>query len=107
MKYQTKTLPSGIVIENIPENNEKYRWLIKGTNILHNEGDLAVENISGKFWLQQNKYHRLDGAAIEYTNGYKSYCINTLSYKEEDYWNHPAVKEYIYLKEHPELESFL
>jgi len=60
-----------------------------------------------KFWCQHDKYHRLDGPAIEYADGDKSYYIDSLSYKEKDYWNHPKVKEYMYLKEHPELESFL
>lgn len=108
MSYQTKTLPSGIVVENRSNTFQKYRWFIKDTNIFHNEGEPVFEYKTGdKCWYQHDKLHRLDGAAIESTNGYKSYFINNLSYNEKDYWNHPKVKEYAYLKKHPELESFL
>jgi len=108
MNYETKILPSGIIIENVPARNEKYRWYIKGTDILHNEGEPFVEYKDGdKFWRQYSERHRLDGPAIEYANGYKSYYIHGMNYSEEEYWNHPKVKEYIYLKEHPELEPFV
>ena len=36
----------------------------------HNEKSPAVIcNGGAKLWLQNNKYHRLDGSAIEYSNG--------------------------------------
>lgn len=84
MNYQIKTLPSGIVIENVPNDDQKYRWYIKGTHLLHNEGK----------------------PAIEYANGAKYYCVGNVSYNEKDYWNHPNVLAFKYLKEHPELEAF-
>ena len=109
MSYETKILPSGIVIEDRPNKYEKYCWYIEGTYIIHNEDEPAIEYKNGnKCWYQHNKYHRTDGPAIEYTDGHKYYWINgDRSYEEEEYWNHPKVKEYMYLKEHPELECFI
>ena len=108
MSHQIKTLPSGIVIENVPHKYDKYCWYIKGTFFIHNEGEPAFENKNGdKYWYQHNNEHRLDGPAIEYANGSKSYCVNGVSYEEEDYWNQLKVKEYKYLKEHPELQCFI
>lgn len=108
MNYETKTLPSGIIIENIPNNDQKYRWFTKGTHCIHNEVDPAIEYKNGnKHWFQHNNEHRLDGPAIEYADGYKFYYIDGFPYKEEEYWNHPKVKEFKYLKDHPELEPFV
>lgn len=108
MIYETKTLPSGVVIENRPKADQKYRWWIKDTPMLHNEGDPAVEyKNGGKYWYQHGKCHRLDGPATEHPDGDKFYYINEISYEEEDYWNHPEVKKYLYLQEHPELEAFI
>lgn len=61
IQYETKTLPSGIVVENITDCFAKKLWLIKGTNVLHNEGGPAYESISGyKVWYNHNKRHRLE-----------------------------------------------
>lgn len=108
MKAETKTLPSGIVIENIPNLHAKYCWFIKDTNIFHNEGEPVFEYKTGdKCWYQHDKLHRLDGPAVEEANGNKFYCINGVTYIEECYWNLFQVKKYIFLKEHPELEAFI
>lgn len=110
MKFETKTLPSGIAIENIAsiKYNCKYWWIIKDTNIIHNEGEPAVEYQGGtKYWYQHHKKHRLDGPAIEWANNIKEYCIYNFPYEEEYYWKHPDVLAYQYLKEHPELEGFI
>lgn len=91
-KYETKTLPSGIVIENRPDGFEKYCWYIKGTSLYHNEGEPALEHKNGdKYWLQHHKYHRLYGPAVEYFDGSKFYHIDDVYYEEKDYWNHPDV----------------
>jgi hypothetical protein len=37
------------------------------------------------YWYQNGKYHRLDGPAIEYANGDKSYYIEGKKYTEEDF----------------------
>lgn len=105
---KTKILPSGIVIGNHPSQYQKYCWFIEGIDTLHNEGEPAIEYKDGdKCWYQHDRRHRLDGPAVEYTDGRKSYYIDGICYSEEDYWKHPKVKEYLYLKEHPELESFI
>lgn len=95
-KYETKTLPSGIVVENKLNSNQKYCWWIKDKPILHNEGEPAVEyNNGNKYWYQHGEKHRLDGPAIEYANGYEEYYINNKRFlKEEDYWKHPEVIAY-------------
>lgn len=107
MKYETKILPSGIIIENKPNSYQTYCWYIKGTWIAHNEGKPAFEDKDGdKFWYQHGKCHRLDGPAREYPNGNKyHYYINDVFYNEEEYWI--KIKEDSYLKDHPELEAFV
>lgn len=108
MNYETKTLPSGIIIENRPSGNYKYAWYIKNTWIVHNEGEPAMEYSNrNKSWYQHDKYHRLDGPAYEEANSYKRYYINDVSYEEEEYWNHPDVLAFKYLKKHPELKAFV
>ena len=108
MSYETKILPSGIIIENKPDKYQKCCWFIKDTDILHNEGEPAVEyNNDTKVWYQHDKEHRLDGPAVEYPDGGKFYYIDEIVYRESDYWNHPDVLAYRYLKEHPELEGFV
>lgn len=110
MNYETKTLPSGIVIENRPDiqSKQKYRWYIKNIYSLHNEGAPACETCHGaKLWYQYNKQHRLDGPAVEGLPYERSYHINGICYAEKDYWNHPEVLKFKYLKEHPELEAFV
>lgn len=106
---KSKILPSGIIIENKPRVDEKYHWYIKGTRVSHNEGEPAVEYIINKekIWFQHGKYHRLDGPAIECEKNHKYYYIDFTPYSKKDYWNHPRVKEYLYIKEHPELEGFV
>lgn len=107
MKFETKVLPSGITVENRPHRSEKYCWYIKGTTIIHNEGEPAINIMGTKQWCQHGKLHRLDGPVIEYANGAKYYCVGNVSYNEKDYWNHPNVLAFKYLKEHPELEAFV
>lgn len=107
MNFETKTLPSGIFIENRPRLNYKYIWYIKGTYILHNEGEPAYETINAyKSWYQNDLLHRLDGPAVEHGNDRQDYYINNFYYKEKDYWKHPDVLAFKYLQEHPELRAF-
>jgi len=43
MKYETKILPSGIIIENIPSPDFKYYYVNKEPGgLLHNEGEPAL-----------------------------------------------------------------
>ena len=46
----------------------------------------AVESSDGsKFWYQNDKLHRLDGPAIEYGDGDKSWYIKGVSYTEAEF----------------------
>ena len=57
------------------------RWYDQHFNCL-----LKIEWIEGKKeWFQGGKLHRLDGAAVEYANGDKSYFINGRGYSEEQF----------------------
>ena len=38
-----------------------------------------------KYWLLDGKYHRVDGPAIEISNGANYYWLNDKWYTEEDY----------------------
>jgi len=113
-KYEkTKTLPSGIVVINHANSKNEFDnyWVISShsgkKNILHNEGAPAIEYKDGrKYWLQYGKYHRLDGPASLHLNE-EGYWINGFCIAPTKYWEHPDVKAFKYLKEHPELESFL
>lgn len=112
-KYETKTLPSGIIIENrLIDWSPHYKsllciWYIPKTNFLHNEGAPATKHKNGdEYWLQNNLYHRLDGPAIVLTYG-EYYHINGIKYSEKNYWKHPEVLKFKYLQEHPELEAFV
>lgn len=108
MNYETKTLPSGIVIENRPASNNNYRWCIKNTHCLHNEGEPAIEYKNrSKFWHQHGKLHRLDGPAAEYADGSKCYYVDNILYLKKDYCIHPDVLSFKYLKDHPELKAFV
>lgn len=107
MSYETKTLSSGVVIENKPNELQKYCWHIKGTWIIHNEGEPAFENKDGaKYWYQHGKCHRLDGAACEH-EFIELYYIDGLSYSKTNYWKHPDVLACQYIKIHPELANFI
>jgi len=54
------------------------------------EGGLTYEvktyTSGNKIWWYNDKFHRLNGPAVECTDGYKSYYINGKSYETfEDY----------------------
>lgn len=108
MSHEIKTLPSGIVIENKPNGVQKYAWFIKGTNHYHNENEPAVEHKNGdKHWFQHDKHHRLDGPGSVDPGGFQFYWINGERFEENEYWNHPDVLAYQYIKTHPELAHFI
>ena len=49
------------------------RYYKKGTNIIHRtKGPATIWSSGSKFWLQNNKFHRLDGPAWE-SDGSKSW----------------------------------
>lgn len=57
--------------------------------------------------------YRLDGPTLEYKQESSSikhppvYVIEGHAVSSNEYWNHPDVKAYAYLKAHPELEAFV
>ena len=57
----------------VSANGTKF-YYIKGTNIYHRLDGPAVEYTNGdKIWYKEGKYHRLDGPAIEWADGSKSW----------------------------------
>jgi len=52
---------------------------------MDNESILEIDEYENKFWKNKknNEYHRLDGPAVEYTNGYKQWCINGVLHRED------------------------
>ena len=53
---------------------------------LHRIDGPAVENSNGyKAWYLNDKRHRADGPAIEYSNGYKVWYLNGIRYSEQEY----------------------
>lgn len=105
-----KILPSGTIIYNKPE---KYITCVEvwydEERRLHNEGAPAVVYKNGSYeYVNHGTYHRLDGPAIyKHNSRQSSYYIMDHYYSEEEYWQLPEVKQYAYLKEHPELEGFV
>jgi len=63
------------------------KYYLNNNGILHREGLPAIEYLSGaKRYYIHGKLHREDGPAIEGPKGYKFYCLNDISFSEEDYW---------------------
>jgi hypothetical protein len=55
-------------------------------NKLHREDGPAIEYSSGaKEWWINGKYHREDGPAYESSNGYKEWWINGVSLSEQQF----------------------
>jgi len=58
-------------------DNETIRWYKFGTTERHRLDGPAIEYSNGdKFWYQNGERHRLDGHAIEYANGSKLWYQN-------------------------------
>jgi len=68
----------------IDENgNRKWR---NSKDKLHRLDGPAIEYRDGyKSWYKNGELHRLDGPAIEYANGYKVWYIDGVKYTEEEY----------------------
>jgi len=49
---------------------------------------LKIDNEGNRFWYLNGKFHRLDGAAIEWSNGDKEWYANGLKHRD----NGPAVE---------------
>ena len=57
-------------------------------NLLHRDHDkpAVIYNSGTKEWYQNGVLHRDNGAAVEYFNGTKYWCIVEKEYSEEEYW---------------------
>ena len=44
-------------------------------------------------WFLNGKYHRVDGPAIEYANGYKCWFLNGIEYTESEFNKRMNLKE--------------
>jgi hypothetical protein len=50
------------------------------------ENGYCTEFVSGsKVWYKNNKLHRIDGPAIEWSDGGKRWYINGIKYTEEEF----------------------
>ena len=47
---------------------------------------LFVTNSGIKIWWQNDKYHRLDGPAVEWEDGIEEWFINGIETPELEYW---------------------
>ena len=81
--YREQILPDGCRIRYY-SNGNKY-WYNQNDQRHRLDGP-AVEYSNGdKDWYQNDKRHCLDGPAIEYSNGYKEWCIKGEYYSEDDF----------------------
>ena len=79
----------------IDEYGNKY-WYLNGK--LHRINGPAIEYTNGtKRWYLNGKKHRIDGPAIEWPDGNKSWYLNGEKVKEEDVINY-NITEKQYLK---------
>lgn len=78
----------------INELGDKFYYKDREMKILHRLDGPAVELSNGiKFWYVNGEAHRLDGPAVEYPNGCKSWYINGEKLSEEEFrwWTAPEV----------------
>lgn len=60
------------------------------------------------YYTKYKMFHRLDGPALQKIGyGGPNYYIDGEFFSEEDYWKHPDVLAFKFLKTHPELEAFV
>lgn len=86
-------------------------WFDPKTLLVHHPDEPAVlkDCYNGNeyiwYWIFQGKIHKIDGPASNDTPN--NYAIDNIYYHEKEYWNHPEVIAFKYLKEHPELQAFI
>jgi hypothetical protein len=67
----------------VSSNGSKYWYL---NDKLHREDGPAIEYSNGtKSWYKNGEYHREDGPATEYYDGSKSWWLNGERYSEKDW----------------------
>ncbi len=66
---------------------KNYIIFINKNNHYHRENGPAIIYADGfKFWYQNGLCHRKNGPAIVYSNGYKAWYINDSYYTEKEYY---------------------
>ena len=92
----SKVIENGIEYDVKEGSYGKY-WYQNGK--FHRIDGPSIEYNSGsKHWYQNGKRHRIDGPAIEWCYGSKSYYIKGKFYDENEYWEHPLVKNELRIK---------
>ncbi len=67
-------------------SEDRTAWYKPGRNILHRLDGPAVEYTNGdKHWYIEGEYHRLDGPAVEIASGYKFWYIEGKEYSEVEF----------------------
>jgi hypothetical protein len=51
-----------------------------------NQSVLEIDKAGNKEWYLNKTYHRIDGPAIEYIDGIKSWYLNGVKYKNRSEW---------------------
>ncbi len=54
---------------------------------LHSLDNPSICNTNQKFFYKDGNFHRENGPAIDYGNGYKNYYLNGKYYEEKEYWS--------------------
>ena len=63
-------------------------WYLNGER--HRIGNPAmITRTNTRFWFERDRYHRIDGAAVEWNDGGKWFYLDGIRFTEEDYWNDP------------------
>jgi hypothetical protein len=52
---------------------------------MDNEPILEINSAGTKRWYLNGRRHRIDGPAVESAGGYKIWCLNSKSYKFDDW----------------------
>ena len=79
-----KVIEDGIEYHVKEDNRAKY-WILNHN--LHRINGPAVEYTNGdKHWYLNAQSHRINGPAIEYTNGEKYWYIDGIEYSRKDYY---------------------
>ena len=70
--------------------NDNVWYCKKGTMIWHNPyGPACISDDGSKYYLIEDKYHRLDGPAIIWPDGEEEYYINSEKLSKEEFECHP------------------
>ena len=48
-------------------------------------GCLINKIVKNKAWYKEGKWHREDGPAVEWADGFKAWYLNNIRYSEQDY----------------------